>query len=364
MNLRLVADDLTGALDAAAPFAHINAPVGVFRDAHDVKNCSGNWALDAATRGRDATFARAAAERAGHLLRGAGIAFRKIDSRLRGHVVDEIAVTARAGGFASVVVAPAFPSQARITRGGKQFTKSEAGDYEPCAVDLAVALGDFNPSLVRDARMLRGEGAFLCDAETDAELSRIAAARDALTPETLWCGTAGLAHALAGNVQRLAVPAGPLLGVIGSRHPVILAELRQVGGGRLIEVGSLGAVPAAVAQAARQVESGISAVLLMRLVPSPPDEAELVLRALADAATRLRPRALFASGGDTLAALIEASGAERLDVLGEIAPGMPLSRAIGGIWNGMPILSKSGGFAGGAALQSLFGDVQVVHGQA
>ena len=90
----------------------------------------------------------------------------------------------------------------------------------------------------------------------------------------------------------------------------------------------------------------------------------MVLRALADAATRLRPRALFASGGDTLAALIEASGAERLDVLGEIAPGMPLLRAIGGTWNGMPILSKSGGFAGGAALQSLFGDVQVVHGQA
>ena len=256
MNLRLVADDLTGALDAAAPFARIDAPVGIFRDALDVKNCSGSWALDAATRGRDAAFARSAAARAGHLLRGAGIAFRKIDSRLRGHVADEIAVTARAGGFASVVVAPAFPSQARITRGGKQFIKSGEGDDEPCAVDLAVVLGDLKPSLVRDARMLRGEGAFLCDAETDADLSRIAAARDALTPEILWCGTAGLAHALAGNVNRLAVPSGPLLGVIGSQHPVTLAELRQVSGGRLIEVGSLGAVPAAVAQAARRGRVG------------------------------------------------------------------------------------------------------------
>lgn len=364
MTLRLVADDLTGALDAAAQFAQMNAPVGVFRDAHGAKSCSGNWALDAATRGRDAAFARSAAECAGQLLRGAGIAFRKIDSMLRGHVVDEIAVTARAGGFASVVVAPAFPSQARITRGGRQLAGSGAGGYEPCSVDLVAALGGFNPSLVRDARMLRGQGAFLCDAETDADLSRIAAARDGLTPEILWCGTAGLAHALAGNVQPLAAPPGPLLGIIGSRHPVILSELRQPVGGWLIEVDSLRAVHGAVAEAARRIGSGRSAVLLMRLAPSPPDAASSVLRALADAATHLRPHALFASGGDTLAALIDASGADRLDVLGEIAPGMPLSRATGGQWNGMPILSKSGAFAGGVALQSLFGDVRVANGQA
>ncbi len=362
MTLRLVADDLTGALDAAAPFAQTNAPIGVFRDTHGVDGWSGDWALDAATRRRDAAFARSAAERTAPLLRGAGIAFRKIDSMLRGHVADEIAVTARTGGFASVVVAPAFPSQARITRDGQQLAKSGEGKYEPCSVDLAVALGDFNLSLVRDARMLRGKGAFLCDAETDADLSRIAAARDRLSPEILWCGTAGLAHALAGNVQRLAAPPGPLLGMIGSQHPVILAELLQLCGGCLIEVDSPRAVNGAVAEAARRVESGRSAALLMRLAPSPPEEVALVLRALANAATQLRPRALFASGGDTLAALIDASGADRLDVLGEIAPGMPLSRAIGGKWNNMPILSRSGGFTGGTVLQSLFGDVQVVHG--
>jgi len=95
-------------------------------------------------------------------------------------------------------------------------------------------------------------------------------------------------------------------------------------------------------------------VLALRLPALPAAEAASALRHLARECTALRSSALFASGGDTLAALADAAGAARLDCLGEIMPGVPLSRMAGGCWNGVAVVSKSGGFAAGDVLMRLF----------
>jgi uncharacterized protein YgbK (DUF1537 family) len=356
MPLGLIADDLTGALDAAAPFARPDAPVAVL---HDAGHERGSFALDAGTRGAAEAEAIAAAMRHAGLLRQIRTAFRKIDSLLRGHCAAEIAATARGGRFASVVVAPAFPAQGRIMLQGRQYARHADGTYRLIEVDLArelVARGLTLRALPHVGAMA-GAGAFLCDAEYDSDLSGIVAARPRLKPPVLWCGSAGLARALAGAVVPLPLPVGPCLGIVGTRHPVGLAELdmiRTAGRAAVFEVRGLGDVEDAAAGASKLLARDRSALLALRLPAVTDREAAAVLDAVARAAATQRPPVLFASGGDTLAALRDATGARRLDVVGEAAPGIPISRLVGGSWAGVTVVSKSGAFAGIETLVGLF----------
>jgi uncharacterized protein YgbK (DUF1537 family) len=357
-TLRLVGDDLTGTLDAAAPFAKAHAPVAVLRDARLASNCTGSWALDAATRGGSANTARQAALRAGVLMQGAGLALRKIDSQLRGHVAEEIAATAQGGNFRNVVIAPAFPAHGRVMRQGRLYLRGEAG-YRATAHDLAgdLARCGLAPRLTADAREIAGGGVFLCDAEVEADLDAIVACGRRLSPGALWCGPGGLARALAGPAPLRACPSGPVLGVIGTRDPVTSGEIDRLRARRadaVIPVESVDAIADSIARAARLLKAGVSILLTLRLAPLPAGEASAVLRRLAEAALTLRPATLFASGGDTLAALMDAAVVSRLDAEGEVAPGLPLSRIIGGGWDGVAIVSKSGAFSAAAILARLF----------
>ena len=75
-----------------------------------------------------------------------------------------------------------------------------------------------------------GSGFFVCDAGSDEDLRAIVRAGRALDGPLLWIGTAGLARALAGPAT--AAPQvglrSPLLVVIGSHHPVTLAQVDQL----------------------------------------------------------------------------------------------------------------------------------------
>lgn len=361
LPLGLVADDLTGALDAAAPFARVGAPVAVLREWPASGPPRASFALDAGTRGSGEAEAAGAAARSAAHLRQSRTAFRKIDSLLRGHPGAEIAATARAGRFASVVVAPAFPAQGRITLQGRQYARHGDGTYRLVDVDLACDLAGRGLKVRSTARAgdLSGAGIFVCDSEYDTDLAAIAAARPRLKPPVLWCGTAGLARALSGGARRAALPEGPCLGIVGSRHATTQAEiaaLRALGDGSVIGVDGPRSLDGAFARAAARLAAGRPALVALELPTRAPDAAAQTLLALARAAVALRPRCMFASGGDTLAALCDAAGAARLDVEGEIAPGIPLSRLAGGRWDGIAMLSKSGAFAGGDLLARLFGN--------
>ena len=56
------------------------------------------------------------------------------------------------------------------------------------------------------------------------------------------------------------------------------------------------------------------------------------------------PRCLIVTGGATLFRLVRALGTERLLVLGELMPGIAVSRPEGGRWPSATVLSKSGAF--------------------
>lgn len=107
--LRLIADDLTGALDSAVELTGLcgSAPLRWTDDA----GLAGSLAVDAGTREAPREGAVARLRRLAPMLCGADIAFKKIDSLLRGHVAAELAACMAAGDWRHVVLALAFPSR-------------------------------------------------------------------------------------------------------------------------------------------------------------------------------------------------------------------------------------------------------------
>lgn len=338
--LRLLADDLTGALDAAARFVPLVGPVPTIWKPPVALPCS--VAIDAGTRGLAEAEARRLIALLAPLLEGAEPAFKKIDSLLRGHVAAELAVCLP--DFDHCVIAPAFPAQGRVTAGGRQF-RAEAGEWWDVGLDLAAALAaeGIRVRLCRPGD-IAPEGVSLWDGETDAELDAVVAEGRVLPGRVLWCGTAGLAGALAGHgAAPVPLLPSPVLALIGSDHPVSVAQLstawKQVH--RIIQGGVEEAAPIA-----RRLAHGNAAVAVV--VP-PGASREAAAAHIAASFARLlagldRPGTLAVSGGETVRAVCDALGATMLEVDGELEPGVPTSLLRGGRWHGLRVVSKSGAF--------------------
>ncbi len=354
-RLRLLADDLTGALDSAAQFVPLVGRVPTFWHATMAGDPPPTAAFDSATRELDRA---AAAERVGALaplLVGADIAFKKIDSLLRGATAAEIAACLRADGFRSCVLAPAFPAQGRVTRGGRQLVRWN-GAWRDVGVDLRAALAGLG-SAVRLARP--GDppwpGVTLWDAETDADLGRVAEAGRQLGGSVLWCGAGGLAGALAGHARSPRPRLGaPLLGLFGSDHEVTRAQLRACDPHWLL------LPPDDAATAASLVGSRLKSARLALAgfdLPSGcsrPEAARRISAGLAGLVAAIpRPRTLVVAGGETLRAVCAALGATSLEVTGQMLPGVPVSLLHGGRWDGVTVVSKSGAFGDAGLLRRL-----------
>lgn len=348
-RLAILADDLTGALDTAAPFAAKDDAVTVAWRKAAVAG-RGAFAFDTETRGASAGDATAAVLACLPRLRDAAIGFKKLDSLMRGNTIEELAACAGSGDFASVVIAPAFPEQGRITRGGRQMAAAR-GEAGPLDVDLAGALARRHIPV----RVLgRGEapvdaGVVVCDAETAGDLAHLADAAPGMPTPVLWCGTAGLARALGSPIT---VPAGDLEGrrlfVVGTRHPVSVAQaarLRERMGRNAVVVDRPGDVVARVHAVDEVLRAGGCAALIFALPPLEPASAEAAIVAgLAELAAIDPPEVVMVSGGDTLYRFCRATDAESIAAIGEWSPGVPVARIVGGAWPGAALVSKSGAF--------------------
>ncbi|WP_343898281.1 four-carbon acid sugar kinase family protein, partial [Craurococcus roseus] len=235
-TLRLMADDLTGALDTAAEFVGLAGPVPVFWRAPDTGPLPPSAALDTGTREGAAAEAVAAVEALAPSLRGADIAYKKLDSLLRGSALAEVAACFRLGGWAHAVFAPAFPYQGRITLGGRQLARAAGDGWTPVGGDLVAAFAEQGLPVRRggpDGPLQPGLTVF--DAETDEDLARIATLGRRAAGPVLWCGSGGLARALAGDA---ATPPSrglraPVLGLFGSDQGATARQLAACGAARL-----------------------------------------------------------------------------------------------------------------------------------
>ena len=290
-RIGIYADDLTGALDAAAPFAAagMSTYVSVFGtvpddDARTYRVLSLN--VDTRHEDRFPVFDKAA--RAVQELRTAGFTLlvNKIDSTLRGHAgmearaglsressdPSDIGKTGEWSGPQLALIAPSFPAMGRIVRGGQvlvhgvPLAETEVGrdPLSPVTSSDIVELVELNtgirPTLlsskdVREDGRLRDRIAELsvrppvlavCDAESHEDLRLIAAAFVESEGKVILSGSAGVTNALAEIMSGESTDAperanlaekgtAPSLIISGSRRSVTGRQLKLVSDDRPVE---------------------------------------------------------------------------------------------------------------------------------
>jgi uncharacterized protein YgbK (DUF1537 family) len=339
-TLRLIADDLTGALDTAAQFTGRIGPLPVLLD-QTTAALEGSYALNLSCRDGDEKTAVACTRDTLRCYSGADLAFKKIDSLLRGHWAAELAEIVKSGMFRRIVLAPAVPAHRRLTRGGLQMLAQPSG--EPVLIkDVAAELKRHGVSSRRvDCEIV------VSDAESDADLEAIAK-RYANEPGTLWCGAAGLARALAQEPPRAARPLDqPHLVIVGSRHPVTLRQLEVFAAAQPECLAPMAAEPGFVGRVQTTLRT-FGACVVLPALPSGLTElaaGERIASGLELLSGRLPPLGgLTVVGGETFAGVCRALKATRLRVDAEFLHGVPASRMESGLWSGTFCASKSGAF--------------------
>ncbi|MGO9617780.1 MAG: four-carbon acid sugar kinase family protein [Bryobacteraceae bacterium] len=349
----LIADDLTGACDAAVHFAMRGrratvriAPGAQLADSTVIAASTDSRRLEPAAA-RDAVSGAAASLPIG----SPSILFKKIDSTLRGQSGVEITAALTAFGCDAAVACPAFPRMNRIVEAGL-LRIAGATDFAPIDVaahfraqgaERCVHTGhEALPEAISS-----GARIVVLDAVSDDDLDRIAAAGLALDKRILWAGSAGLASALARTLplgpqsRPQPSPKVPVLFCIGSDHRVTVSQQAALVRERralLVDSGQTG-----VACIAAALGRGQHAVLRV-------SRDEVFAKWLQELAVCARTAALMLSGGDTAAQLCRAAGAQRIDLLDEIVPGVPCGVIRGGAFDGISVATKSGGFGGADAL--------------
>jgi D-threonate/D-erythronate kinase len=330
----LIADDLTGACDAAAPFAAsglstivpLTAEVPV-ADVVSFSTGSRDVEPDEARR-RLCAIAPQVRQLAPRII------FKKIDSTLRGNTGHEIVAAVDVFGCDAAVVNPAFPATGRIVVAGHLL----AGDGSFRPIQMLTYLQQHGAGECRHvppgviAEVIDAGIRFLSmEAERDADLDEIAAELLAIARPILWAGSAGLAGALAKRIagpkgeRPPAAASGPVLFCIGSDHGLTVAQQR-----RLLAVRDVAVEPGALAE-------GRHVLLRLPWGKIEPDELRAVF-------TPCRPAAIVLSGGDTASLVCRALGVESIEIRGEFRSGIPIGTLRGGAYDGLAVVTKSGGF--------------------
>jgi len=379
----VVADDLTGAADAAGAFAAAGLTTAVTWSAERIPDLLGTVdaiAIDAGTRARDAVHAAVRMRALVGLLRASGVetVYKKSDSLVRGHIgVEAAAVLDSWHREAIGIVALAFPDAGRTTVEGRQYAKElvDGVAIAPLFEQAGLKTAAINLDTVRHGRAsdyvsaLRASHArvVVCDATSRTDLAAIVQAGTALGVPVVWVGSGGLARALASasvdcrRVRRPTLPAvprrGPVMIVCGSASDVAREQVARV-----VASGVAGVeIPASIVRPDRSRERHVMVdailqhvdagrdVIIFTSAPNEPIDPG-VSRALGALLTPLGERVggLVVTGGDTASAVLGAWGITGLRIVGEIEPGVSIAIASGAL--GIAVVTKPGAFGSAGVL--------------
>lgn len=319
-ELAIIADDLTGALDAAAPFAVRGISTCVALDTGGLAEAlaSGAKVIGVSTDSREISPAAATdAVRQALAALPPGIKlFKKVDSRLKGNIAAEL--DALPHGRSLVI--PAIPAFGRWMRNGR------LGGFGVAApIEVAERLGRHAGS------------ATIPDVETDADIERALQA-DAGLP----IGARSLAEAIAKRMAPHAktgieLSATRAYCVVGSTDPITTEQVQRL----LAADPSALHVPAP--NGAAEVGQTDHRLVIIQAVPGAATaDGKAVASALARSLRQLAPQQgslLVLSGGATAQTILQHLGISTLTLLGEAQPGLPVARA-----GGLTVVTKSGGF--------------------
>ena len=360
--IRILADDLTGALDTAAAFAG-EVPVFI-----DTPPALGEAYFDSAisvvaTPTRDVAsddlpiFLQPVID----WLCSADLAYKKVDSLLRGNTFAEIAWLMAHGQFAGAVFAPAFPAQCRLTFDNRQWVAKPGQAMQAVASPLREAFAELQMCVRTSAESLGGgRDVWIPEVRDDDDLDRVAAQSAATVRQRyLWCGSAGLAHALArrgglapvgGAASPLPAGKGPSVLISASFQPVLYAQWEALKGALPTPAIAERACREEIDRAIGLAREG-AAHARFDLSPRREMTQDESMALLQQNIQRIvdglpQPGQLLIVGGDTLLAICRATGAHALLAGASVRTGWGCARLIGGIWDGVPCYTRSGAFGG------------------
>lgn len=407
----VLADDLTGAADAANYFRTSSHRVRVSFSAHQPWNTDYGpdvvQVFDSESRSVEEGVARQrlmSANQTLHQRHGSKLrVYKKIDSTMRGHVGAEIEAALQGLQRKFAVLAPSFPANQRMVKEGRLYVGGLPITQTPFAKDPKNPIVDDDVSRIvqkstrlsivtcHSANGLRellethpGDGTVVVvDASTEQDLQDVAeiiAYRDDVIP----CGSAGLAKALA-ELWVGAVGEGEhtsqlsekptctnVLVAVGSANPTSheqLAVLREKLGAESIVLQPTRLADTSLREqettrGKRELAQAKTSVVGVELATERASGEDFV-KDLAEAASSWIMEntniGLVATGGDTVLAICKTMGVDAVWPEGEVESGMPWSRIeVGG--RTIPVVSKAGGFGNQDALlhaaQYLMGDEQ------
>jgi uncharacterized protein YgbK (DUF1537 family) len=362
--------------------------------------------LNTNSRALPARVAAQRARIAAEALRRAGVEaiYKKIDSTFRGNIGAELDAILDVFPSPLAVLTPAFPPAGRAVRDGVLLVRGVPVHRTAAGRDPVTPVRESHlPTLLeRQVRRpvytlrlatLRGNAAQLCrtfrewreaaahgivlgDAVTPLDLDRLARliAREGLFGVV--AGSAGLATAVSA-VLRWPRRAGrtmpgaksPMLLVVGSPNPASLEQVAWIedrGRASVVRVTISEVVgdeeryrkelDRVVKKARAEMRAGRTTVLTLAQRPSASGgqralrpSASKTLSEFLGQATRLvacevRPGGLLFCGGDIAVAACSTLGANGIQLHGEVEPGVPWGRLVGGDFACLPALTKAGGF--------------------
>jgi uncharacterized protein YgbK (DUF1537 family) len=323
-SILVLADDLTGALEAGAKFAAHNfrALVTTRRERR----------LDfpvtiVDTESRHLSPADAAAAIA-FAPAGAEIVYKKTDSALRGNIACELQALHRALPDATLSYIPAYPEIGRTARAGSVLIHGIPAHLSDFAQD------QLNPVTTSSIAELLGEDlpCTIYDGESPADVRAAIAITLRRPGRHIIAGPASVAAAIAAYFEpKPTSPKWPriekCLIVNGSRHMASIAQTAYA-----LDKGCISTDPAAPWILVTPSSSPAATSV---------EFAAAVRKTLACEIDRAAPDAIVAFGGDTAFAILESMNRPDLQPIGEILPGVPISKVDG---RALYLITKAGSF--------------------
>ncbi|HBS21703.1 MULTISPECIES: four-carbon acid sugar kinase family protein [Thalassospira] len=338
MSIVIIADDLTGALDSVVCFVNrgMTACVAVSPEVFDQALARKCDVVAVCTSSRNVSDEQARKQMSlvlDCLPEKPSVCLKKIDSRLKGNISEELRVIGEHWQSTDLFVCPAIPAQGRVVR---------QGELVGTGVDAPIKI----------ARIIQGTED-IPDVDTVSDILK--ELPDDLGSK-LFVGAAGLAEALAHRLsseevsdQIKSLPKPALL-AIGSRDPITRVQVDSIRSECAMFAapnGELKMIPDVAFDKASVIEMVECAETVPVAVAG-----ERFSAAVAQCLETGKIATLLACGGETAASILNKVGIGVLSVMGEVLPGMPVSKAI---VNGQEVhvVTKSGGFGNKDALSHI-----------
>ncbi len=397
MRVGVLADDLTGAFDTGVQFRNWGLTVEVLiGDVEEASKLEGVdvVVVDTETRSlsRGDAFRRVyrSTERLTRL--GAERIYKKVDSTLRGNIGAEIDAAMEAAHTGFAFFAPAYPTYGRTTLAGRQLVDDNPIDKTEYAEELGAKSAEIaaiigaqskrrvglveldsvkgGPEVIEaSVQALKEDGVEVAvfDALTEKHLIDIARAAGGTR---LFVGSAGFASEMPLGLGMRSPK--PILSVCGSTRRLSRVQVKNLHdrlGFREVDLGverlidGEAAVKAEVGRCVGEAVESLRAGVDVSITSSPREgsaegfiaharlqgirdqQARLLIEeALGEITSAILGEAdvlgLILTGGATSLMVCQKLGADRVAIVEEIEPGIPLLK----LSNGLPAVTKAGGF--------------------